>query len=46
VPAFSQGKVHVDGIGMSHLARDSDDWKAYYINRLVFACHSTVRGLI
>jgi hypothetical protein len=42
VPAFSRGRVHADGIGISHLAKDSNDWKAYYINRLVFA-RSTAR---
>jgi hypothetical protein len=33
VPAFSQGKVHADGMGMSHLAMDSKDWKSYYVLR-------------
>ena len=33
IPAFSQGKVHADGIGMSHLAMDTNDWKSYFVNR-------------
>lgn len=33
VPAFGSGKLHSDGISMSHLARDAEDWKHYYINR-------------
>jgi hypothetical protein len=33
VPAFAQGKVHIDGRGRSRCARDSSDWRTYYINR-------------
>lgn len=33
VPAFSSKKVHSDGIGLSRLAKDSDDWRRYYIIR-------------
>lgn len=33
IPAFSQGKRHLDGIGLSHCARDANDYKVYYINR-------------
>ena len=35
VPSFVDGKLHPDGVAMSHNARDSNDWKFYYINRLV-----------
>ena len=31
--AFAMGKLHPDGVAMSGCARDSDDWKRYYINR-------------
>ena len=33
LPAFLQGKVHSDGVGMSHLALDLNDWRSYYVNR-------------
>ena len=33
VPAFSQGKRHPDGKGVSLLAKDANDWKEYYLNR-------------
>ena len=33
VPSFTDGKLHPDGVAMSRLARDSDDWKVYYINQ-------------
>ena len=46
VPAFSQGKVHLDGIGMSHSAKDSNDWKRYYIMRCVSVGYISVRYLI
>ncbi|KAF9235723.1 hypothetical protein BU15DRAFT_51036, partial [Melanogaster broomeanus] len=32
IPAFKGGKLHSDGIAMSHHARNSEDWKHYYIN--------------
>ncbi|KZP22327.1 hypothetical protein FIBSPDRAFT_739082, partial [Athelia psychrophila] len=35
VPRFSRGQVHIDNSGQSQLARDSLDWKEYYVNRLV-----------
>jgi|SRR6266436_7027565 len=35
IPAFSSGKVHEDGRGLSFCARDSSDWVAYYVNRWV-----------
>ncbi|KAH7917228.1 hypothetical protein BV22DRAFT_1026772, partial [Leucogyrophana mollusca] len=35
IPAFSKGKLHPDGVAMSHCAQDGDDWKWYYVNRFV-----------
>jgi hypothetical protein len=35
IPAFSRGKVHLDGAGMSKCAKDSQDWRAYYVGRCV-----------
>ena len=34
-PAFSAGKVHPDGNGLSRCARDSQDWRCYFVNRCV-----------
>lgn len=33
--SFVRGKVHSDGIGISHHAKDSNDWRAYYVGRYV-----------
>lgn len=33
IPAFSLGKRYSDGIGLSAIAGDSNDWKNYYVNR-------------
>lgn len=33
VPKFAKGKLHVDGKGLSHCARDQSDWVEYYVNR-------------
>jgi hypothetical protein len=33
LPLFSLGKVHSDGSGLSHLAKDADDWRSYFVNR-------------
>ena len=33
IPAFDRGRLHADGRGLSSLAQDSSDWKAYYVNR-------------
>lgn len=33
IPAFAKGRSFPDGKGMSKWARDSDDWKGYYISR-------------
>lgn len=33
IPSFADGMLHSDGIAASSCARDSDDWKRYYINR-------------
>ncbi|EGO04334.1 hypothetical protein SERLA73DRAFT_148890 [Serpula lacrymans var. lacrymans S7.3] len=35
VPAFHEGKLHPDGIGMSNFAQDAQDWKKYYVNWFV-----------
>lgn len=35
IPRFRFGKVHREGVGRSPLAKDSSDWKQYYINRQV-----------
>ncbi len=32
IPAFSRGKLHPDGIGISLMSKDHMDWKFYYIN--------------
>lgn len=33
IPAFSQGRRHPEGKGVSLLAKDAVDWKEYYLNR-------------
>jgi hypothetical protein len=33
IPGLRGGKVHQDGIGLSHCARDCDDWTFYLVNR-------------
>ena len=35
IPAFSLGKSYLDGIGLSRMSRDENDWKVYYVNRYV-----------
>jgi hypothetical protein len=35
VPAFARGKARADGIGLSRLAGDSEDWSEYRVNRYV-----------
>lgn len=35
IPTFSGGRVHLDGVGLSHCARDGLDWAHYRINRCV-----------
>jgi hypothetical protein len=35
VPTFLQGYIHADTIAISLCARDSHDWKQYYVNRYV-----------
>lgn len=32
IPAFSSGKVHTDGCGLSRCAEDANDWSYYYAN--------------
>lgn len=33
IPLFADGRLHPDGVAVSRNARDSEDWKYYYINR-------------
>ncbi|KJA21107.1 hypothetical protein HYPSUDRAFT_141225, partial [Hypholoma sublateritium FD-334 SS-4] len=33
IPMFSVGKSHSDGIGLSKMSGDEDDWNGYYVNR-------------
>ncbi|KJA18172.1 hypothetical protein HYPSUDRAFT_205550 [Hypholoma sublateritium FD-334 SS-4] len=33
LPVFASGKRYADGIGLSTIAGDSNDWKSYYVNR-------------
>jgi hypothetical protein len=33
IPAFAKGQLYIDGKGMSLCARDSSDWREYYVNR-------------
>ena len=33
LPAFRHGKLHSEQVATSPIARDSDDWKYYYVNR-------------
>ena len=33
IPSYADGRLHPNGIAISHCAGDSDDWKQYYINR-------------
>ena len=36
IPAFADGQQHLDGVTMSQIGRDANDWKHYYINRYAF----------
>lgn len=42
IPAFSFGKRYSDGIGISSMARDSGDWRYYYVNRSVMFLYSQI----
>lgn len=33
IPRFAGGKRHIDNRGLSSFAKDSLDWKSYYVNR-------------
>lgn len=33
IPAFSSGRLHVDGCGLSRCAMDAEDWSKFYVNR-------------
>ncbi|KIJ61923.1 hypothetical protein HYDPIDRAFT_30990 [Hydnomerulius pinastri MD-312] len=35
IPAFAKGRSHPDHTALSPIAKDSDDWKYYYVNRFV-----------
>jgi hypothetical protein len=35
LPAFVRGKARIDGIGLSSLAHDAQDWSRYRVNRCV-----------
>ncbi|KAN0094958.1 hypothetical protein V8E55_003245 [Tylopilus felleus] len=35
IPRFCTGRLRSDGIPVSQIAGDADDWKAYYVNRFV-----------
>jgi hypothetical protein len=39
VPAFASGRARVDGIGLSRLACDAQDWSRYRVNRRVHLIH-------
>jgi hypothetical protein len=42
IPSFADGMLHPDGIAASSCARDSEDWKHYYINRYGLYATETV----
>jgi hypothetical protein len=33
IPAFASRKVHIDGVALSHIAKDKQDWTRYYVDR-------------
>ena len=33
IPAFADGRQRLDGVAVSRVSRDADDWKSYYINQ-------------
>ena len=33
VPTFTAGKLHANGTVFSRIARNSEDWKQYYVNQ-------------
>jgi hypothetical protein len=35
IPRFAVGRQHPDGVGMSKCAKDSRDWRGYYVGRYV-----------
>ena len=41
LPAFAKGKRHKDGIGISHCAKDGNDYNQYFVGRWV---HRLVAG--
>lgn len=44
IPVFDKGRLHPDGVALSHYARDADDWKEYYVNRYVSPANFQVRS--
>lgn len=32
IPAFASGKLHPNGVAMSGIAQDGNDWRQYYVN--------------
>lgn len=46
VPAFMKGKARADGIGLSRLARDAQDWSQYRVNRCVQILSTTSTVLV
>jgi hypothetical protein len=39
MPAFSLGRLHLDGRGLSKAVKDSAEWKSYFVGRFVHAPH-------
>ncbi|KIM75847.1 hypothetical protein PILCRDRAFT_98847 [Piloderma croceum F 1598] len=35
IPSFASGKAQLDGVGLSRLAQDAQDWSRYRVNRFV-----------
>lgn len=33
IPSFTRGKARLDGMGLSQLAHDAQDWSGYHVNR-------------
>ena len=40
IPTFSEGRHYRDGVGLSKIARDGQEWASYYVNRWVKVCLS------
>jgi len=35
LPTFARGRARIDGVGLSRLAHDAQDWSRYRVNRCV-----------